>query len=288
MNMDLKQTFDSVKDGTREVAELSHEKANAFHETYVTKILPDCGKYGDQAKFLAEMLPGIEEYNALVDGDWNAFVLATGIDIGILVASAFTAGAAYAVAKGGSTVAKTGTKLAVKEIAEAGAKKAVKEGVEKTVRETAEKTASRGIKEVGEKIDKELVPKYLKEVEKITKREIKPQQMEKLKQALKEQDYVKLDPEKSKIYRRYFDKSRESHIKDWEKNTGDKWPVYAEDVLNNAGEVVRKAGQKYDAHHLIESSFGGPNVWWNLHPAAFPNEHQLGIHAANSIANMIF
>ena len=56
----------------------------------------------------------------------------------------------------------------------------------------------------------------------------------------------------------------------------------------NLLEVIRKAGQRYDAHHLIESSFGGSNAWWNLHPAAFPSEHQAGIHAANSLANLIF
>lgn len=77
-------------------------------------------------------------------------------------------------------------------------------------------------------------------------------------------------------------------IDEWEKNTGDKWPVYTEDVLNDAGEVIRKAGQRFDAHHLIESSFGGPNAWWNLHPAAFPSEHQGGIHAVDSLANLIF
>lgn len=316
MDFDLGKTLDSIKDGTKEVTEVTHEKTRAFHENYVSKVLPDCGKYGDAAKFVAEMAPGVSEYNAIVDGDWTAFAIAAGIDIGAVAIGAFTAGAGYAAVKGGTTVAKTGAKVAVKEVAEAGAKKVVKEvaeegaekavkeiaeagtkttvkevteeGAEKTIKETAEKVASKGVKEVGEKIDKKLVPEYLQEVEKITNREIKPQQMEKLQKALKEQEFVKLDPEKSKLHRKLFDNAKDRLIDEWEKNTGDKWPVYTEDVLNDAGEVIRKAGQRFDAHHLIESSFGGPNAWWNLHPAAFPSEHQGGIHAVDSLANLIF
>ena len=340
MNLDLGNAWDSIKDGTKEVTEVAHAKTSEFHESYVSKVLPDCGKYGDAAKFAAEMVPGVSEYNAIVDGDWTAFAIAAGIDIGAIAIGAFTAGAGYAAVKGGSTVAKTGAKVAVKEVAEAGATKVVKEvaeegaekvvkeaaeagakkavkevaeesvekvvreaveggaqkvvkevaeeGVEKTTKETAEKVATKGVKEVGEKIDKKLVPEYLQEVEKITNREIKPQQMEKLQKALKEQDFAKLDPEKSKLHRKLFDNAKDRLIDEWEKNTGDKWPVYAQDVLNDAGEVIRKAGQRFDAHHLIESSFGGPNAWWNLHPAAFPSEHQARIHAVNSLANLIF
>jgi filamentous hemagglutinin len=59
-------------------------------------------------------------------------------------------------------------------------------------------------------------------------------------------------------------------------------------VLGNAENVLRKAGQQYDAHHLIEVSVKGPNEWWNIHPAKHPNEHQGGIHAAGSLANKIF
>jgi hypothetical protein len=328
MNLDLGNAWDSIKDGTKEVTEVAHAKTSEFHESYVSKVLPDCGKYGDEAKFAAEMVPGVSEYNAIVDGDWTAFAIAAGIDIGAIAIGAFTAGAGYAAVKGGSTVAKTGAKVAAKEVAEAGVKKVVKEvagegaeklakeaaeaGTKKVVKETAEGGAKKVVKEVaedgtkklakevteegtkkvtkevGEKMSKELVPEYLHEVESITKREIKPAQMEKLQKALKEQDFVKLDPDKVKLHRKLFDNAKDKLIDEWEKNTGDKWPVYAKDILNDAGEVIRTAGQRFDAHHLIESSFGGPNAWWNLHPAAFPSEHQAGIHAINSLANKIF
>lgn len=316
MDFDLGKAWDSVKEGTKEIAETAHAKTKEFHKNYVSKVIPDCGKYGDTARFVAEMAPGVSEYNAIVEGDWTEFAIAAGIDVGALVIGACTAGAGYAAIKGGSVAAKTSTKIAVKEVAEAGTKKVVKkmteesvekvtkevvetgaqkavkevveEGSMKTVRETTEKVVTKRTKEIGERLDKKLFPEYLQEVEKITNREIKPNQMEKLQRALKEQEFVKLDPEKSKLHRKLFDNAKDKLIDEWEKNTGDKWPVYAQDVLNDAGEVIRKAGQRYDAHHLIESSFGGSNAWWNLHPAAFPSEHQAGIHATNSFANLMF
>ena len=316
MDFDLGKAWDSVKEGTKEIAETAHAKTKEFHKNYVSKVIPDCGKYGDTARFVAEMAPGVSEYNAIVEGDWTEFSIAAGIDVGALVIGACTAGAGYAAIKGGSVAAKTSTKIAVKEVAEAGTKKVVKkmteesvekvtkevvetgaqkavkevveEGSMKTVRETTEKVVTKRTKEIGERLDKKLFPEYLQEVEKITNREIKPNQMEKLQRALKEQEFVKLDPEKSKLHRKLFDNAKDKLIDEWEKNTGDKWPVYAQDVLNDAGEVIRKAGQRYDAHHLIESSFGGSNAWWNLHPAAFPSEHQAGIHATNSFANLMF
>ena len=360
MNFDMGKAWDAVKEGTKEITETAHVKTKEFHKNYASKVIPDCGKYGDTARFVAEMAPGVSEYNAIVEGDWTEFAIAAGIDVGAFISGALTAGTGYAAVKGGSSIAKAGTKIAVKEVAEAGTKKAVKdiagegiekvtkevvevstqkavkevvkeaaekttrdsmetgakkalkgvleksvekvskeavelgskksakEIVEKTAKETTEKVVTRGTKEIGERLDKKLFPEYLQEVEKITNREIKPNQMEKLQRALEEQEFVKLDPEKSKFHRKLFDNARENLIDEWEKNTGDKWPVYVQDVLNDAGEVIRKAGQRYDAHHLIESSFGGSNAWWNLHPAAFPSEHQAGIHAANSLANLIF
>lgn len=316
MDFDLGKAWDSVKEGTKEIAETAHVKTKEFHKNYVSKVIPDCGKYGDTAKFVAEMAPGVSEYNAIVEGDWTEFAIAAGIDVGALIIGACTVGAGYAAIKGGSVAAKAGTKIAVKEVAEVGTKKVVKkmteesvekvtkevvetgaqkavkevveEGSMKTIRETTEKVVTKRTKEIGERLDKKLFPEYLQEVEKITNREIKPNQMEKLQRALKEQEFVKLDPEKSKLHRKLFDNAKDKLIDEWEKNTGDKWPVYAQDVLNDAGEVIRKAGQRYDAHHLIESSFGGSNAWWNLHPAAFPSEHQTGIHATNSFANLMF
>lgn len=237
MDFDLGKAWDSVKEGTKEIAEATHVKTKEFHKNYVSKVIPDCGKYGDTARFVAEMAPGVSEYNAIVEGDWTEFAIAAGIDVGALVIGACTAGAGYAAIKGGSVAAKAGTKIAVKEVAEAGTKKVVKkmaeesvekvtkevvetgaqkavkevveEGSMKTVRETTEKVVTKRTKEIGERLDKKLFPEYLQEVEKITNREIKPNQMEKLQRALKEQEFVKLDPEKSKLHRKLFDNAKD-------------------------------------------------------------------------------
>ena len=209
MKFDAGKAVDSFKEGTKEVAETAQSKTSEFHEKYVSNVIPDLGKYGDAAKFIAEMAPGVSEYNAIREGDWQAFAIAAGIDVASFVAGAVTAGAGYAAVKGGSTMAKTGVKTAAKEIAEAGAEKVAKEvaeagaekvakevaeaGAEKVAKEVAEAGAEKVAKEVteagaekatkevaeagaekmalavGDKIDKTRFNEYLDEIEKITK-----------------------------------------------------------------------------------------------------------------------
>ena len=154
MNLELSHTIDSIKDGTKEVAETAHAKTNEFHEKYVLTVIPDMGKYGDAAKFVAEMAPGVSEYNAIREGDWQAFAIAAGIDVASIAIGAVTLGAGYGAVKGGTVAAKAGVKAAAKEVAEAGAKKAVKElaeaGAEKVAKEVAEAGAEKVVKEVAE------------------------------------------------------------------------------------------------------------------------------------------
>ncbi len=165
MGFDFDKTLDSFSEGIKDTAEFAHTKTNEFHENYVSTLVPDCGKYGDAAKFAAEMVPGIAEYNAIKDGDWTAFAIAAGLDIAAIAVGAFTAGAGYAAVKGGSSVAKAGVKVAVKEVAEAGAKKAIKEtaeaGMEKATKEVAEAGIKKAVKETAEegieKVAKETV-----------------------------------------------------------------------------------------------------------------------------------
>lgn len=61
---------------------------------------------------------------------------------------------------------------------------------------------------------------------------------------------------------------------EWENQTDQKWP---KDKLT---------GKDYEAHHIIENKYGGPNEWWNIHPARGGkknvNQHQSGIHNSNS------
>lgn len=154
MKLDIGTTLDTAKDGIVEFAEMAHDEVCSFHDNYVSKVIPDCGKYGDAAKFVAEMIPGIAEYNAIKDGDWVAFAIAAGIDIAAIAIGAFTAGAGYAAVKGGGAVAKAGVRAAAKEIAEAGAEvivcEVVEAGVEKAVKETVEAGVETVIRETVE------------------------------------------------------------------------------------------------------------------------------------------
>lgn len=154
MNLDIGATWDAVKDGTKEIAEAAHEKTSSFHDKYVSKVIPDCGKYGDQAKFVAEMLPGVAEYNAIKDGDWTAFAIAAGIDVAAIAVGAFSMGAGYGAVKGGEAVAKAGVRVAAKEIAEAGAEVVIREtieaGAKKAIKETVESGIELAVREVAE------------------------------------------------------------------------------------------------------------------------------------------
>ncbi|MBP3198837.1 MAG: hypothetical protein J6N21_17795 [Butyrivibrio sp.] len=173
-NIDIKGTLDSFVEGTKETAEIAHQKTSAFHENYISKVTPDLGKYGDAARFVAEMAPGVSEYNAIREGDWQGFAISAGIDIAAVAAGAFSFGSGYAAVKGTSTVAKVGVKVATKEIAEAGAKKVVKEvaeaGAKKAVKEVAEAGAEKAVKEVvetgAEKVVKEVAENGTKAVAK--------------------------------------------------------------------------------------------------------------------------
>ena len=153
MGFDASIMLDSIKEGTREIAETAHEKVGKFHENYVSEVLPDFGKYGDAAKFAAEMVPGVSEYNAIKEGDWQAFAIAAGIDIAAIGIGVFTAGAGLFALKSGTEAAKLSVKVATKEVAEAGTKKIAKEVVETGTKKVAKETAEAG----AEKIAKEAV-----------------------------------------------------------------------------------------------------------------------------------
>ncbi|MBX9988046.1 MULTISPECIES: T7SS effector LXG polymorphic toxin [Priestia] len=141
----------------------------------------------------------------------------------------------------------------------------------------------------GVKINSDLIKRYIKDVEMRTSRKLSKNQIEKLKETLRNKEYQKLSPIETRKHRRAFNKIKDKLIEEWEIKTGQKWPTYSEDIISeNTGEPVRRKGDKYDAHHIIENSFRGEHEWWNIHPAKFPNEHQSGIHGTGSPANELF
>ncbi|MEC2744246.1 T7SS effector LXG polymorphic toxin [Bacillus cereus] len=147
----------------------------------------------------------------------------------------------------------------------------------------------KGVSGAGSKIDGELIRKYVRDIETQTNRKIPKKQMEELKSALRNTEYKKMTSSETKRYRREFNKIKNSLIDEWEKQTGQKWPTYTEDVISEkTGKILRKKGEPYDAHHIIENSYRGEHEWWNIHPAKFPNEHQGGIHGSGSPGNKLF
>lgn len=128
---------------------------------------------------------------------------------------------------------------------------------------------------------------YLNDIENITNRKMTSEQRELITDYINHNKIYRLDKEEHEQHRKRFNAKRKLLRREWEKKTGQAWPKYQEDVYQN-GKIYRMRGQCYDAHHIIELSFGGPNVWYNLFPAASPNEHQYGIHDDYSIGTEIF
>jgi len=129
---------------------------------------------------------------------------------------------------------------------------------------------------------------YLDDIEKITNRPLNPIQHEKLKYHIDNFEYRKLSPKESKLHRKEFNDKRKQIIIDWEQMTGEKWPTYDKPVYSESGKMIRQAGSRYDAHEIIQSSWGSPHHGWNVHPCKHPSEHQNGVHRKGGYADRIF
>ncbi len=113
-------------------------------------------------------------------------------------------------------------------------------------------------------------------MENITGSKLTIKQRHLLKEALQNNQYSLLPKEYTQLHRNAFDKIKPKLRKEWELNTGQKWPVY--EIHTNP----RRIEKPYDGHHIIPVKYGGNNEWWNLHPAHGLYEHGR-IHQTNSI-----
>ncbi len=99
---------------------------------------------------------------------------------------------------------------------------------------------------------------------------------------MKDKKYVKLSKEDTALHRKDFNNKRSKLKIEWEVQTGQKWPTH--EALNNKTEKLEI--KDYEAHHIIENKYGGPNKWWNLQPLrggkSNVNQHQSGIHKSKS------
>ncbi len=122
---------------------------------------------------------------------------------------------------------------------------------------------------------------YGNEVQQITGYRLVGVQSNKIKNALQIADYSQpLSAQAKAAHRAKFDSAKSRLILEWEANTGRTWPTYGSNAPKG-----RVPGGKWDAHELIPNKNGGPIEWWNITPARYPDQHQGGIHAADSAFN---
>ena len=99
----------------------------------------------------------------------------------------------------------------------------------------------------------------------------------------KSAEYEKCSVEETAEKRAEFNKIKDSLIEEWEEKTGKKWPTYQEDVYSSNGSLIRRAGDKYDAHHIQPLSMGGKNEAGNITPLhAECHYDRQGVHSPDS------
>ncbi|HDV4624484.1 TPA: WXG100 family type VII secretion target, partial [Bacillus anthracis] len=98
---------------------------------------------------------------------------------------------------------------------------------------------------------------YLSQVEEITNRKIPENQRELLQEALEKNAYERLSKEEVDQRRAEFNTIKNKLIAEWEKETGQTWPTYTEEVISRRGKVSRRIDKPFDAHHFIENAHGG-------------------------------
>ncbi len=92
-------------------------------------------------------------------------------------------------------------------------------------------------------------------------------------------------PEIVAVKREEFDDNKAKLRKEWEELNHQEWPKYKEDVVNDDGKVIRKAGDNYDAHHIQPLQLGGENVASNITPLDV-NSHR-EVHSSTGSCKML-
>ena len=85
-----------------------------------------------------------------------------------------------------------------------------------------------------------------------------------------------------------FNRNKNDIIRKWEEKNKQTWPTYTEDVYSADGHLVRRKGDKYDAHHIHPLSLGGRNTAANMIPLHY-NDHigENGIHYDDAYQGLV-
>lgn len=108
------------------------------------------------------------------------------------------------------------------------------------------------------------------------------------KEQIKKEKFEKCSPEETAEKREEFRKKKNDLIAEWEKINGKEWPRYKHDVYDDKGNLIRKAGMRYDAHHIQPLEMGGKNTAKNLTPISAEKHYDhKGVHAPDSPFNKL-
>lgn len=72
-----------------------------------------------------------------------------------------------------------------------------------------------------------------------------------------------------------FEKMKRALIKEWEEKYGREFPREQKDVVSEDGKILRKAGSRYELHHIVPLSLGGNNSLDNLTPMSYSAHKEL-------------
>lgn len=99
----------------------------------------------------------------------------------------------------------------------------------------------------------------------------------------KKSDLKKISPEENAKMREEFDDKKELLREQWEKKHGCSWPIYKHDIYSEKGNLLRRAGDPYDIHHIQSLEMGGKNEVGNITPLHVDVHYdKKGVHAKES------
>jgi hypothetical protein len=127
---------------------------------------------------------------------------------------------------------------------------------------------------------------YLSEIENLTHMKIPECQKNQLLLYAQNKPIQHLSKEAKNISKKEYNLKRSTMIQEWELHTGQKWPTSSGPFHTNNGKFTTNRSHRHQLHHIILISFGGPNVWWNAHPAT--NDAHVKIHHKKSVSKLIF
>lgn len=220
---------------------------------------------------LGAKVTGMDIFWAGVDVASFALAVATFGASGGLSAALSTA--AKGTAKGAvNVVTKKGIKAVAKQTGKVSIKNAQKVGLKSTKVQVAKKATSRMVLDARNSYLDDVVKRsQVKDTIDISN--------------LKKRPWKRISPEKNKIMREQFANRdfKDSLIKEWEDVNNRKWPTYEKDIYSKNGNLIRRAGERFDAHHIQPLGMNGQNIASNITPMhALDHTDHWGIHANGS------